>query len=348
MAEQHPTGALGSKVTILTIAEEARVSPATVSRVMNETQTVSPPLRRRVEAALSKHDYQPNPMARALKGHKTLTIGVIVSDFCNPFFTAVVRGLEDTALEAEHSVILCNSDENPEREHRYMGLLRAQRIDGIILSPTDGAHPEVYRRLGDTPIVLIDREVPGLQADMVRVDNFRGAHEAVSYLISLGHTKIATIAGPQDTTTGVERLRGYRNALDDAGIPIIAERVVRGNFRQDSGYDLVRQLLQLRIRPTAIFVANNLMTLGAMLALTEARVEIPRDMSIVGFDEVDWAQLSRPPLTVVTQPAYEVGADSAELLLRRIREGNDRKAQTLLLRPKLVIRDSTAPPRKGS
>ncbi len=333
--------------TIIEVAVEAKVSPATVSRVVNGTQPVSPHLRKRVEEALRKYDYQPNPMARALKGNKTLAIGVIISDFANPFFTAVVRGVEEAALKADYSVILCNSDEDPQRERRYLELLKSKRIDGVIVSPTHDSDPEAYRMLGSTPIVLIDRNVPDLEADMVRVDNFHGSYEAVTYLIGLGHIRIATIAGPTNVTTGIERLRGYRSALHDAGIPINPDLITVGDFRQESGYDRARQLLALDPRPTALFVANNLMTLGAMIALNEAGVQIPDDVSMVGFDEVDWAQLSRPPLTVVTQPAYEVGLDGAELLLRRILEGNARKKQTLLLSPELVVRDSTAPPRRG-
>ena len=334
-------------VTIVEVAAAAGVSPATVSRVMNGTQPVSARLRRRVERALQEYDYQPNPMARALKGAKTLAIGVIISDFANPFFTSVVRGVEDAALEAGYSVILCNSDEDPEREVRYLELLKSKRIDGVIVSPTHDSSTAAYRRLDGIPIVLIDRSVPGLDADMVRVDNIQGSYEAISYLTGLGHTRIATISGPTDVTTGIERLRGYHNALQDAGIEADPALVKVGDFRQTSGYENARQLLDLDPRPTALFVANNLMMLGAMIALTEAGVQIPADMSVVGFDEVDWAQLTRPALTVVTQPAFEVGVDSAEFLLRRIAGEEDAKKQTLLLNPELIVRDSTAAPAGG-
>jgi LacI family transcriptional regulator len=329
------------------VAEAARVSPATVSRVMNGTQPVSAPLRRRVERALEELDYQPNPMARALKGAKTLSIGVIISDFANPFFNSVVRGVEEAALTAGYNVILCNTDEKPEREARYLDLLAAKRVDGVIVSPTHDSPTEAYRRLDGIPIVLADRGVPGLDADMVRVDNIQGAHVAVSYLAALGHTRIATIAGPSDVTTGLERLRGYRIAMHDAGIDVDPALVMMGDFRQASGYDAARQLLQLDPPPTALFVANNLMMFGVMIALNEAGVRIPADMSVVGFDDVDWAQLVRPALTVVSQPAYEVGLDAADLLLRRINGDGDSRKQTLLLDPELVVRDSTAAPGGG-
>jgi LacI family transcriptional regulator len=335
------------EATIVQVAAAAGVSPATVSRVVNGTQSVSAPLRKRVERALEEFDYQPNPMARALKGAKTLVIGVIISDFANPFFASVVRGVEEAALEAGYSVILCNTDENPEREARYLELLKSKRIDGVIVSPTHDSSLAAYRRLEGTPIVQIDRSVSGLETDKVRVDNTQGSYDAVSYLASLGHTRIATIAGPTDVTTGMERLRGYNSALQDAGAEIDRSLVMVGDFRQTSGYDGVRRLLELEPRPTALFVANNLMMLGAMIALNEANVRIPADMSVVGFDEVDWAQLSRPALTVVTQPAHDVGFDSAELLLRRIRDEGSRKKQTLLLSPELVVRESTAPPPEG-
>ena len=332
------------RVTIRTIAAAAGVSPATVSRVMNGTGAVREDLRRRVEDALALHHFEPNPMARALKGLSTLTIGVIVSDFANPFFTAVVGGVEEVGRRAEHSVILCNADEQRERELHYLRLLHAKRIEGIIVSPCDGSHPDAYSGLGSTPLVFVDREVPGVPADIARVDNVRGAREAVAYLASLGHRRIVTIAGPGNVTTGAERLTGYRQALDEAGIEVMPDAIMIGNFKQETGYDLARQLLTLRPRPTAVFVANNLMTLGAMVAFNEAGVEVPEEISVVGFDDVDWAMLSRPPLTVVAQPAYEVGVESAELLLKRMKEGGESKRRTVLLTPQLVVRSSTAPP----
>ena len=196
----------------------------------------------------------------------------------------------------------------------------------------------------DVPLVLIDREVPGLRANIVRVDNYRGAYDAVSYLIGLGHRRIATIAGPQTVTTGAERLSGFRAALDAAGIVVPGDYVRFGDFRQGTGYDHARHLLELEPRPTAVFVSNNLMTLGAMIAFNEAGVAIPRDLSMIGFDDVDWARLSSPKLTVVRQPAREVGVDSAELLLKRVSERDTTRRRTVLLTPELVVRESTAPP----
>ena len=334
-------------VTIVTIAKAAGVSPATVSRVINATRPVSEDLRRRVMAALEEHDFRPNPMARALKGHSTLTLGVVVSDFANPFFTAVVRGVEEVAGAAQHSVILCNSDERADKEHQYLDLLRAKRIEGIILSPCDGSPPSSYRGLESTPLVFIDRDVPGIRADVVRVDNVRGAREAVAYLAELGHERIATIAGPQHLTTGVERLLGYREAMEAAGLTVRPDLVVTGNFKQDSGYDLARALLNLTPPPTALFVANNLMCLGAMVALNEAGLQIPAELSVIGFDDMDWAMLTRPPLTVVSQPAYDVGAAAAELLLKRLTTRDTSQRRTVLLTPELVVRSSTGPPSGG-
>lgn len=343
--EQPPEQAApAQQVTIVTVAKAAGVSPATVSRVINGTRPVSEELRRRVETALAEHRFQPNPSARALKGHRTRTLGVVVSDFSNPFFTAVVRGVERVAGAASHTVVLCNSDERHERERQYLDLLRAKRIEGIILSPCEGSDPSAYEGLEHVPIVFIDREVSGVRADVVRVDNMRGARDAVAYLVGLGHERIATIAGPRNLTTGAERLRGYEEALREAGLERRDEHVLHGNFRQESGYQLARQVLELRPRPTALFVANNLMTLGAMVALNEAGVEVPQALSVIGFDDVDWAMLTQPPLTVVAQPAYDVGAASAELLLKRIDVPTSNQRQTVLLTPELIIRSSTAPP----
>ena len=344
MSEPPPGARRPGPVTIVTVAKAAGVSPATVSRVMNGTRPVSEELRRRVQAALDAHEFQPNPMARALKGLSTLTLGVVISDFANPFFTAVVRGVEEVAGAADHSVILCNSDERPAKERQYLELLRAKRIEGIILSPCDRSDVAAYRGLESTPLVFIDREVEGVRADIVRVDNLRGARDAIRYLTGLGHERIAIIAGPQHLTTGYERLRGYYDALHDAGVSVREQDVLVGNFRQESGYDLARRMLELRPRPTALFVANNLMCLGAMVALNEAGVQVPGELSVIGFDDVDWAMLSRPPLTVVAQPAYDVGAASAELLLKRIASPDGSQRRTVLLTPELIIRSSTGPP----
>ena len=326
--------------TMKDVARLAGVSIATVSRVMSGTATVSRKLRERVQAAIEELDYRPSRVARSLRTRRARILGVIVSDIRNPFFTAVVRGIEDVAHVNAYSLLLCNSDENAVKEQLYIQVLLAERVAGVIISPTD-EDSTTCGTLVDSriPVVAVDRRLRRVDADTVIVDNIKGASQAVSHLVRMGHRRIASIGGPARISTGRERLEGYRNALADHEIAVDESLIKIGDFKQDSGYQLAHELLSLENAPGAIFVANNLMTLGALSAIHGRGLNIPRDVAIVGFDDMPWATSLPPPLTAVAQPTYELGSTAANLLLQRIAD-RERVLVEMMLEPDLVVRAS--------
>jgi LacI family transcriptional regulator len=327
--------------TIHDVATRAGVSAATVSRVLNGRTDVSPELAARVHAAVEDLDYRPNGVARNLRRRATMVWGLIISDIGNPFFTAIVRGVEDAAHEAGYSLVLCNSDDDLGKERRYLEIALAEQMAGVIISPASEASSDVStlvdRRI---PVVAVDRRVDRLDVDTVLVDNVGGARRATQHLIESGCRRIACITGPMRTTTAAERLQGFRAAHEDAGLEVDPDLVVLENFKEDGGYDGAQRLLGLRTRPDALFVANNLMTVGALEALVDAGVRIPDDVLIVGFDDIPWARLTRPRLTTVHQPTYDMGREAGRLLAARIRS-TPQLARTVVLAPSLQVRESS-------
>lgn len=333
-------------VTIYDVAERARVSAATVSRVLNDRQTVDPKLARRVRAAVKDLGYRRNAVAGNLRLRKTSLLAVVISDIANPFFTALVRGVEDVAQETSYSVVLCNSDEDAAKEAEYLDDAVSLRMAGVILSPTrGGTGPEALVANG-IPVVTIDREIPGMAADAVVVDNRGGAQAAVRHLIENGYERIACISGPGSVFTAVERRLGYEQALRAAGYALDRDLVRSVDFREAGGFAAMTELLGLRRPPDAVFVANNLMTLGALRAIMRLGLKVPRDVGVVGFDEVPWAELIQPRLTTVAQPAVEVGREAARMLLARI-ASPEAETRRRVLPTNLVVRDSSVPRRRG-
>jgi DNA-binding LacI/PurR family transcriptional regulator len=316
------------------------VSIATVSRVFADPDRVSVGLRERVLQAAKTLGYQPSRVARTLRVGTSLTIGVVIPDVQNPFFTGVVRGSERVLLEAGYMLVLGNSDEIPEREARMLATLRAEGVAGIVFVPIANK-TSVYDRLAHSPfpIVAVDRLPAGLRIDLVTVNNTQASCEAVAHLLALGHTKIALIGGPAPHSTARERQEGYELAMRGARKAVRPEWMQYGDFREQGGYDSMRALLALPHPPTAVFVANNLMTLGALRALHEAGKRIPDDVALVGFDDMPWATSLNPPLTAVAQPAHELGATAAELLLARIADPQ-RPVRHVVLDTELVVRAS--------
>jgi len=327
-------------VTLKDVARKAGVSVATAARVLGGYGYASPQARERVLRAARQLDYTPNALARGMVKKRTHAIGVIVSDNANPFFAAVVRGVEDVMRRHGYAVVLCNSEESPEKEDLYLRILREKQVDGLLLAPSGQASPQLRRWLrAGLPLVLVDRRLEGIRADAALVDNVEGARTAVSHLIALGHRRIGIVSGPARVFTGRERLAGYLAALEAAGLPADPALVREGNFKQESGYRLAREFLTMKRPPTALFVANNLMTIGAMLALKEARVRIPQELAVVGFDDMDWAPILTPALTAVAQPAYTLGTSAATLLMQRL-ENPARPVQEVVLKTRLVVRES--------
>ncbi|MBM3471029.1 MAG: LacI family transcriptional regulator [Armatimonadetes bacterium] len=327
--------------TIREVAEAAGVSVATVSRVVSESDhRVAAATRSRVLAAVARLNYQPNLVAQGLKSRVTRTVGLIVPDISNPFFPAIVRGIEDTANQAGLAVLLCNTYEDLAKERSYLALLRKRMVDGFIFA-TVGANTEHLRMLRRQrmPAVLIARAPGGVDMDAVLVDNRRGEREAVEHLLHLGHRRIAFIGGPATLPVAGERLAGYRDALGAAGIPVDPALVFDGGFRPEGGAAAVEALLSRRVKFTAIVAANDLMAIGAMEDLHRRGRRLPGDVAVVGFDDITFASLVEPPLTTVAQPKYQMGRLAMERLLELLNGGASRPRR-LVLEPRLVVRES--------
>lgn len=335
----------GRNATLRDVARHAGVSIATVSATINRTAYVSPELQDRVRHAIAETGYYPDGIARSLKKRATQTLGLIISDITNPFFTALVRGIEDAANVRGHAVILCNTDERLEKERAYLALLRSRRVDGVIMAPA-GAVEDYHRFIldGQTPVVFIDRRIPTVPADAVVVDNVAGARQAVAHLVALGHRRIGAITGLPRISTTLERIQGYRDALGGSGLPSDPELLRDGHSRLEGGYQAGGALLDLPRRPTAIFATNNLMAIGLMRAVAERGLRCPEDLSVACFDDFEWASVFRPRLTTVAQPTYEMGAKAVELLFTRLDGASPAGPREIVLSPRLVVRDSCAPP----
>lgn len=328
-------------VTIDDVAREASVSISTVSHVINGTRFVAEATKERVLVAIERLGFEPSSVAQSLKRDRSHAIGLLITDISNPFFTSIVRGIEDVASRAGYSLILCNTDENPEKELSYLRMLRRKRVDGILLASTGTPQPYMDSLVeANFPIVCIDRPAPGRPCDAVLVENVAGACAAVEHLIKLGHDRVGVISGLAPVGTSSERLEGYRQALRAHGLPEDPQLIREGNSRLDGGYRQMLELLDLPARPTAVFTTNNLMTLGALAALQTRGVAVPADLAVVGFDDFEWAIVLRPRLTTVAQPTYEIGETAARLLLERIEKSTEAPPRRVNLPTRLIVRES--------
>ncbi len=351
-----------ARVNIRDVAERAGVSTATVSHVLNETRFVRDETRQRVLAAIEALNYHPSAIARGLATNSTRTVGLIISDIANPFFTAVVRGVEDKLNQHGYRTILCNTDEDPGREDEYLRLLFAHQVDGLIIAPT-GVYSEHLVRMAqdEVPIVLLDRTAPGIEAPLLGVDNEGGGYQATRYLLELGHRRIAVLTGLETISTQGQRVAGYKKALQEAGLAFDEALVVRASSRlrewqfsaaalqpADSvltniqmtpvAFSALRQLFELSQPPTAIFITNNQMILGTLHVLREKGLFCPDQISLVGFDDQDWAPLFSPPLTVIRQPTYQLGWNVADWLMKLVHHQEIEPAAPLPV--ELIIRES--------
>ena len=323
------------------VARVAGVSVATVSRVLNKNLNVKPKLRQKVLDAIQELNYQPSGIARNMRNQSARVIGLIITDIQNPFFTSLVRSVEDVAHQNHYTILLCNSDEDTEKEQLYFEVLSQERVAGVILVPsTSLSNKKIFKY--KFPIVLVDRFVKDLDADSVTIDNELGAYEAVSHLIKLGHSRIGIVYAPTNVSTALGRYTGYKQALQENNIAFEDELTQMGDFKEQGGYIAANKLLDLSIPPTAIFSTNNLMTLGVLKAIHERGLKIPEDISIVGFDDMPWLSFFTPPLTAVRQPIYEIGKIAAELLLERLKGKATGQYQKIVLKPELIVRGSSA------
>lgn len=328
--------------SIRDVAELANVSTATVSHVLNGTRYVSPKLTERVQTAMVELDYRPDAVAQSLRRRKTLTLGLLLPSVEIPFFASVVYSIERSASDHDYNIILCNSDWQMPTELAHLRDLLARRVDGLIcisagMSPTEIA-PVIE---GGTPVVMFERQMPGIGLDAVGIDNELGAYEATRHLLELGYRRIGIIQGMAISSVSDERLCGYRQALDDAGVSFDDSLLFRGDYLPETGRVATEHFLSLPKRPSAIFAFNDLMALGVLHALNKHQLDVPKDVAVVGFDDIALSRHTSPGLTTVRQPLMQMGRRAVELLLQRIEGNGPPQAQYIKFKPELVVRGST-------
>lgn len=336
---------IAATVTLDDIAERARVSPSTVSRALSHPERVAPATRARILAIAAELNYQPNELARGLRQRATTIIGLLLADVLNDFHAFIAKGVQDAAYARGYTVMFGNTDEDPVREERFLSELHRHRFAGLIVVPTERTRQSL-RRFARTPVVEVDRASGLEDAHVVLADNVESSREVVRHLADLGHVRIATVAGRSSVTTGAERLQGYREGMRLAGLPVHDGWVVSAERHdEEAGEQAMRRLLTLPVqdRPTAVFAFNNLVTAGVLRAARAAGCVVPRDLSVVGFDDSRWAQLMSPALTVVAQPALEMGYLAAERLFS-VMGRPDAPGSITRLATRLIVRESTAPP----
>jgi LacI family transcriptional regulator len=327
--------------TIREVAEKAGVSYTTVSHVINNTRYVSENVRERVLAAMKDLGYRPNALARSLRRGETKTIGLILPDSANPFFAEVGRVIENAAFRSGYNVILCNTEGDINKERVYTEVLQNKQVDGIVFVAA-GDQPDALQEIaeGNLPVVVIDRDSGQLELDTVITDNLTGGAQAAHCLSRLIDPQVACITGPSNLTPSAQRVIGFQQALSDLNINIREDWIVRGDFHPDSGYKAAYQLLQLTHRPNAIFSCNDMMAIGVLRAAAELGLCIPDDLQVVGFDDIELASYTHPPLSTVAQPKKEIGETSVRLLLERI-NNNNLPARREILPTKLILRKTT-------
>lgn len=329
------------------VAERAGVSTTTVSHVINKTRFVSEELIQRVNIAMEELDFQPNSLARGLRSGKTKTIGLVIPDISNQFFAEISRKIEDKGFENGYSVILCNTDDDNSKEKRYIDLLLAKKVDGIVFISC-GGRSESLKKISsnNVPIVVTDRDINEVNSDIVLVDNNLGGYDATMHLINLGHKRIGCITGPSPTTPSAQRLLGYEKAMRETGLPIDTSLILMGDFRCQSGEFAMRELLNKPQPPSAVFIFNDMMALGAFRAVYNKGLKVPDDISIIGFDDIPLAQAMCPTLTTMAQPIPEMASLIVKLLVEKINglrstnQKNRTELKKYLLKVMLVERDS--------
>jgi LacI family transcriptional regulator len=330
-----------SKPTIEDVAKLADVSTATVSRVINKKGGVRKKTEDKILNAIDELKYYPNAVARSMVRKETKTIGIIIPDIKNPFFPLVVAGIEQKAQEKGYFTILSNTNESPIAEEEIIKVFMERGLDGLIITTSDenGLHlkPLIDQNI---PLVAVDRSINNFEIDTVLVGNIDGSYQATRHLILHGHENIAIVCGPQSTTPGYERYEGYKRALKEYNLTVKDEYVEEGNFKEESGYEIVKKLYSLKERPTAIFSSNNLMTIGCLKAMQDLGWKLGEEVSLIGFDDVDVATFIKPKLTVVSRPMQKLGEHAFNLLYERMNSTEEVSKKTHILSPELVIRES--------
>jgi DNA-binding LacI/PurR family transcriptional regulator len=335
-------------VTIREVAKAARASVSTISAALNNSDYVSAEMRSRIEEAIRQLKYRPNDLARGLRLQKTHSIAIVVPDLSNNFYVDLVRGAKDYSASVNYTILIGDSRESWEEERNYLDSFHRRRVDGIIRVPAiEAVSKKLKPILGNLPVVYADRYPAAGDAAIGRVgvDNTLAADKATRYLLSLGHRKIGMISGDTSSGTSADRLKGFLKAMRSAKIKQQRSLIHSGHNDMESGHHHAMQLLESAPRPTAIFCTNNMMALGALAAIQELGLSCPDEISLLGFDDFYWSTLLRPRLTVVRQPARELGTVAARLLIDHL-EKRAKNVTPVLLATELVVRDSCAPPKR--
>ena len=327
-------------VSLRDVAKAAKVSVGTVSNVLNRPEVVASETLTRVQATIKELGFVPNGFARHLRSGQSRTLGLIVPDVANPFFTEVARGVEDAASKRDYAVFLCNSDESATKEDRYVNVLIQQQVRGVLITPADmkSDRLEVMRERG-IAVTLLDREIKGRKQCSVSVDDVHGGQIAIEYLAGLGHKNIAWVCGPESIPQVADRGAGVTKAAKVAGAKIETIRVPLMNAAK--GEEAAKKILELGVMPTAIFCANDLLALGVMRALLASKVRIPEQVSVLGYDNIEFAPSAAVPLSSIAQPSYQMGVTAADLLLNECEDGENHEHQQIRFQPQLVERAST-------
>jgi DNA-binding LacI/PurR family transcriptional regulator len=329
------------KATIYDIAREAGVSIATVSKVFNGKGRISAETRSAVFAIMERLDFQPSVIASALTGKKTFTLGLLVPDISNPFFAEIARAIEDQGHQLGYSVVMCNTDNKDVKVERYISLLLQKSVDGIIIA-TGIERKEILEQLlaRGLPIVLIARELPMIAVDTVVVDDYVGGCMAANHLIQLGHTEVAILSESHKVSSSRERVRGFKQTMSDAGHHLNEQWLKVCDYRVEDGKNKTLELLQESSLPSAIFACNDMLAVGALQAAKEMKIRVPKELSIISFDNTILSSVTNPPLTTIAQPMEQLGKLAVDLIVKNIKEDKQMK-QRIVLRPEIIVREST-------
>jgi DNA-binding LacI/PurR family transcriptional regulator len=328
------------KITIRSVAEEAGVSIGTVSKVINDSGKISEKTRKKVFQAMQKLNYKPDAAAASLRGKRTKLIGLLVPDISNPFYAGIARSIEDRSHEVGLNVMLCSTDNNTEKEKNYLALLTSQRVDGLVVASAFRSTVLLQETIEQgIPSVLIASEIPQLSINTVTVDDYKGGYLATSHLLDLGHKDIAIIS--ENVRSNEPRLAAYKDSMREAGIDVKPEYIMKTEATILKGYECAKKLLLLEEKPTAIFACNDLLAAGVIQAAKELELDLPRELSVVGFDNTVLSTTTAPMLTTVSQPIKQMGAKVVDLLQQEMEESKGYK-ERLLMAPELIVRQSTA------
>ncbi|WLD92396.1 catabolite control protein A [Alkalihalobacillus sp. AL-G] len=333
---------MNSNTTIYDVAREAGVSMATVSRVVNGNPNVKPATRKKVLDAIERLGYRPNAVARGLASKKTTTVGVIIPDISSIFFAELARGIEDIATMYKYNIILCNSDQNKEKEIHLLNTLLGKQVDGIVFmgGKITEEHVEEFKS-SPVPIVLAATVSPDEEIPTVNINYQEAARDAIQLLIERGHTSIGMVSGPlEDPINGYHKFSGYRTALENANFELNEDHVFIGDYTYDSGLEAAEKFLQLKEKPSAVFVGTDEMALGVIHGMQDKGVHVPEDIEVIGFDNTRLASMVRPTLTTVVQPMYDIGA-VAMRLLTKFMNNETVSERTVVLPHRIQLRDST-------